>query len=361
MESRVNGSGVAGAEVQIDGAKQPRHHRARQREPDQPDPQRPDEHPAGGRATPSGNPVDHLSRPTTCRRSTSESDRRHADRDRRIGQPDRPRRPPRPRSRRSATPPRRPRPAVDDDRRTGHRRRAATTAGDGDTAGRLRAPQNAAVAPAPRRRRGQRDATATDGHAAGHRIRRDPGHRRAGIAPTPRRPATDAATTGTAAAAPAWPAGSNPDNPTQPLGTDQAAWTAWETAATTALPTLQLRRPGALPRAGRPEQAADRLRRRRHRDLPAGHDADRRHPDRAPRPPGQSTPGRRLGRQPDLQVRRLRDLVVLHRREHRHADRDDPGRPGHLRAADQRPDHHPDDRDLRLVHPGHRPRRWPTR
>ncbi len=46
------------------------------------------------------------------------------------------------------------------------------------------------------------------------------------------------AATGTAAAAPAWPAGSNPDNPTQPLGTDQAAWTAWQTAAITALPTL---------------------------------------------------------------------------------------------------------------------------
>ena len=31
--------------------------------------------------------------------------------------------------------------------------------------------------------------------------------------------------------------GSDPDNPTQPLGTDEAAWTAWETAAITALPT----------------------------------------------------------------------------------------------------------------------------
>ncbi len=43
---------------------------------------------------------------------------------------------------------------------------------------------------------------------------------------------------GTTAAAPAWPAGSDPANPTQPAGTDQTAWTAWETAATTALPTL---------------------------------------------------------------------------------------------------------------------------
>jgi len=60
--------------------------------------------------------------------------------------------------------------------------------------------------------------------------------------------ATDTAATGTAttgtpasgtsAAAPAWPAGSDPANPTQPAGTDQTAWTTWETAATTALPTL---------------------------------------------------------------------------------------------------------------------------
>ena len=47
-----------------------------------------------------------------------------------------------------------------------------------------------------------------------------------------------AVATGTDAAAPAWPAGSNPDNPTQPLGTDAASWTAWETAATAALPGL---------------------------------------------------------------------------------------------------------------------------
>ena len=44
--------------------------------------------------------------------------------------------------------------------------------------------------------------------------------------------------TGTAAAAPAWPAGSDPNNPTQPAGTDKTAWTAWETAATKALPSL---------------------------------------------------------------------------------------------------------------------------
>ena len=32
-----------------------------------------------------------------------------------------------------------------------------------------------------------------------------------------------------------------------------------------------------------------------------------------------------------------------------------------LGAADQRPDHHPRHRDLRLVHPGIGGRRWPTR
>jgi preprotein translocase subunit SecD len=52
-------------------------------------------------------------------------------------------------------------------------------------------------------------------------------------------PATDAAgaTTGTAAA-PAWPAGSDPNMPTQPLSDDETTWTTWEAAATSALPTL---------------------------------------------------------------------------------------------------------------------------
>ncbi len=51
--------------------------------------------------------------------------------------------------------------------------------------------------------------------------------------------ATGTAATGTATStAPAWPAGSDPANPTQPAGTDQTAWTTWETAATTALPSL---------------------------------------------------------------------------------------------------------------------------
>jgi preprotein translocase subunit SecD len=50
--------------------------------------------------------------------------------------------------------------------------------------------------------------------------------------------ATGTPASGTTATAPAWPAGSDPANPTQPAGTHQTAWTAWETAATTALPTL---------------------------------------------------------------------------------------------------------------------------
>lgn len=55
----------------------------------------------------------------------------------------------------------------------------------------------------------------------------------------PTAPAADAtgATTG-AAAAPAWPAGSDPNMPTQPLSDDSTTWTTWEAAATTALPTL---------------------------------------------------------------------------------------------------------------------------
>lgn len=62
--------------------------------------------------------------------------------------------------------------------------------------------------------------------------------------------ATDtAAATGTGTAAPTtaattaastvtWPTGSNPENPTQPLGTDQAAFTAWQTSAQTVMPTI---------------------------------------------------------------------------------------------------------------------------
>ncbi len=50
--------------------------------------------------------------------------------------------------------------------------------------------------------------------------------------------ASGSAAAGSAAAAPAWPAGSNPANPTQPLGTDEAATSAWIAAATTALPGI---------------------------------------------------------------------------------------------------------------------------
>jgi preprotein translocase subunit SecD len=52
-------------------------------------------------------------------------------------------------------------------------------------------------------------------------------------------PATDSAgATAATAAAPAWPEGSDPNMPTQPLSDDESTWTTWEAAATTALPTL---------------------------------------------------------------------------------------------------------------------------
>ncbi|WP_420123683.1 protein translocase subunit SecD [Nakamurella sp.] len=53
-------------------------------------------------------------------------------------------------------------------------------------------------------------------------------------------PAPTAAATApaTPAAGPTWPTGSNPDNPTQPLGTDQAAFDAWQTSAQTVMPTI---------------------------------------------------------------------------------------------------------------------------
>jgi len=50
-------------------------------------------------------------------------------------------------------------------------------------------------------------------------------------------PATGAATTA-AAAGPTWPTGSNPDNPTQPAGTDQAAFDAWQTSAQSVMGTI---------------------------------------------------------------------------------------------------------------------------
>ncbi|MBM9467031.1 protein translocase subunit SecD [Nakamurella leprariae] len=39
-------------------------------------------------------------------------------------------------------------------------------------------------------------------------------------------------------AGPTWPEGSNPDNPTQPAGTDEAAFSAWEASAQTVLSTI---------------------------------------------------------------------------------------------------------------------------
>ncbi|MTD16364.1 protein translocase subunit SecD [Nakamurella sp. YIM 132087] len=49
-------------------------------------------------------------------------------------------------------------------------------------------------------------------------------------------PSASASGTGTSAAAATWPiAGSDPDNPNQPAGDDTTAWTAWQTAAQTAL------------------------------------------------------------------------------------------------------------------------------
>ena len=47
METRVNGSGVAGAEVQIDGVKNLVITVPGNEDLSRPDPQRPDEHPAG--------------------------------------------------------------------------------------------------------------------------------------------------------------------------------------------------------------------------------------------------------------------------------------------------------------------------
>ncbi|TKV60345.1 protein translocase subunit SecD [Nakamurella flava] len=52
---------------------------------------------------------------------------------------------------------------------------------------------------------------------------------------------TDASATGatpTSTAPVAWPTGSNPENPTQPLATDTAGWASWLTAAQSALPGL---------------------------------------------------------------------------------------------------------------------------
>jgi preprotein translocase subunit SecD len=124
-------------------------------------------------------------------------------------------------------------PSVDETVAPGTDTAAATTAASEAPAG-LRAPQNAAVAPAPAV---VEDSATPESTPAATESAVTP----ATDAPVSGTPVsgTDAVTTGTAAAAPAWPAGSNPENPTQPLGTDQAAWTAWQTAAVTALPTLK--------------------------------------------------------------------------------------------------------------------------
>ncbi len=52
--------------------------------------------------------------------------------------------------------------------------------------------------------------------------------------------ATDTATVTASTAAPAvsWPTGSNPENPTQPLGTDQASFDAWQTSAQSVMSTI---------------------------------------------------------------------------------------------------------------------------
>jgi preprotein translocase subunit SecD len=115
----------------------------------------------------------------------------------------------------------------------------------------LRAPQNAAIAPGPAAApesptpAAQTPATepaAAPSPAADTAAATAPATDAAGTtnAPATEAPAADATATGTdtTAAAPAWPAGSDPANPTQPAGDDETAWATWETAAIAALPTL---------------------------------------------------------------------------------------------------------------------------
>jgi preprotein translocase subunit SecD len=90
----------------------------------------------------------------------------------------------------------------------------------------LRAPQQAIAAPGDTTGASPTDAATPEASAT------------AAPAAASTAPGTDASAAATTAAAPAWPAGSDPANPTQPAGTDETAWTAWETAAVTALPTL---------------------------------------------------------------------------------------------------------------------------
>ena len=110
----------------------------------------------------------------------------------------------------------------------------------------LRAPQNAAIAPdlaaAPEPPTPAAETAAAPSPAADTAAATAPATDAAGTtnAPATDAPAADATATGTdtTAAAPAWPAGSDPANPTQPAGDDETAWATWETAAIAALPTL---------------------------------------------------------------------------------------------------------------------------
>ncbi len=88
-------------------------------------------------------------------------------------------------------------------------------------------------------------ATATPAATSPAGLRGDP----AAIAAAPTAAATDTAApaatdtaapaaTDTAAPAVSWPTGSNPENPTQPLGTDQASWDAWQTSAQSVMSTI---------------------------------------------------------------------------------------------------------------------------
>jgi len=109
---------------------------------------------------------------------------------------------------------------------------AATTAAATSPPAGLRAPQQAAAAPGDTTAASPTDAASTDAPAT------DTAAASTAAGTDASGAVTTAGTAGTAAAAPAWPAGSDPANPTQPAGTDETAWTAWETAAITALPTL---------------------------------------------------------------------------------------------------------------------------
>jgi preprotein translocase subunit SecD len=105
---------------------------------------------------------------------------------------------------------------------------SSTPAAETSPAG-LRAPQQAVAAPG--------DSTAASPTDAATTVA--PATDTAAASTAPGTGASGTAATGaTAAAAPAWPAGGDSANPTQPAGTDEASWTAWETAAIPVLSTL---------------------------------------------------------------------------------------------------------------------------